>query len=144
MLIDWLTSAGLLDDFPQRSVIEWAIEEPITDLSSQDDATLSKLAAGREAVNFIASRMSAYDFFIAGQARNMQVAIIYSPEEVLSDPHIVARGFPVKVAHPELDREILYPGAPYIFEKTPVQVDRRAPLLGEHTDEVLTEWKAGS
>jgi len=45
----------------------------------------------------------------------------------------------VEVPHPELGRSFTYPGAPYRFEKSPWRISRRAPLLGEHEEEVLGE-----
>jgi crotonobetainyl-CoA:carnitine CoA-transferase CaiB-like acyl-CoA transferase len=139
VLHEWLSSAGLLETFLSRAVLEWAIEEPILDMRSQDDATLAKRAAARDAVTHLAANMSAYEFMIGGQARDMQVSVIYSPEEVLEDPHMIARGFPVQVSHPEIGREVTYPGAPILFHRSPMRIQRRAPLLGEHNEDVLRE-----
>jgi crotonobetainyl-CoA:carnitine CoA-transferase CaiB-like acyl-CoA transferase len=140
MLLEWLSVAGLVGTFPSRAILEWAVEEPILDPFSQEDDTLAKLGAAREAIGHLAANMPAYEFFQGGQKRNMQVSIIYSPEEVLSDPHMVARGFPVSVNHPELGRDVTYPGAPYLFHKSPVRIQRRPPLVGEHSEEVFNEW----
>jgi len=51
----------------------------------------------------------------------------------------MARGFAVEVEHPELGASFTYPGAPYVFEKTPWRISRRAPRLGEHNQEVFGE-----
>ena len=45
----------------------------------------------------------------------------------------------VAMQQPQLDRTVRYPGAPYVFEKTPWRLARVAPGLGEHTAEVLAE-----
>ncbi len=58
--------------------------------------------------------------------------------QVFADPHIRARGMVVETEHPTLGRlETL--GSPVKMSETPPRVDRRAPLLGEHTREVLRE-----
>ena len=57
----------------------------------------------------------------------------------MADPHIEARGFPVEVEHPEVGRQIRYPGAPYRFSATPWAVRRRAPLIGEDNADVFAE-----
>ncbi len=44
--------------------------------------------------------------------------------------------------HPELGRSIRYPGAPYAFQRGRWRISRRAPMLGEHTAEVLAELDA--
>ena len=59
--------------------------------------------------------------------------VVYTPGEAMRDPNAVARDFPTPVDHPELDRELTYPGPPYRFSATPWST-RRAPLLGEHQD----------
>jgi hypothetical protein len=80
MLHEWLTTAGLIESFESRALLEWAIEEPVTDRFNQDDASMAKRAAARNAIVYLASNMKAYDFFVGGQARDMQVSIIYSPK----------------------------------------------------------------
>ena len=44
--------------------------------------------------------------------------------------------------HDDIDRTVVYPGAPYRFEKTPWQIQRRAPHLGEHDREIFAELDA--
>jgi crotonobetainyl-CoA:carnitine CoA-transferase CaiB-like acyl-CoA transferase len=60
------------------------------------------------------------------------------PAEVLSDPHFVARETFVTVQHPVAGSWQL-PGAPFRTQRTPWQLRRPAPLLGEHTATVLHE-----
>jgi crotonobetainyl-CoA:carnitine CoA-transferase CaiB-like acyl-CoA transferase len=138
---DWISELGLEAEFPEAVFVKMGAERESIDLSliGQDEETTVIFGAGREALNLIASRVSAYDFFIGAQQRGISVGVIYSPEEAFDDPHFRARGFPVEVAHPELGRSFRYPGAPYRFEKTPWRISRRAPLLGEHEAEVLGE-----
>jgi crotonobetainyl-CoA:carnitine CoA-transferase CaiB-like acyl-CoA transferase len=69
----------------------------------------------------------------------MQCGLIYSPDEVVEDRHFLERGWPTPVEHPELGETFIYPGAPYRMPASPWQIYRRAPLLGEHTTEVLAE-----
>jgi formyl-CoA transferase len=58
--------------------------------------------------------------------------------QVFADPQVVAREMVVEVEHPTLGR-IRTLGSPIKMSATPLDVGRRAPRLGEHTDEVLTE-----
>jgi formyl-CoA transferase len=59
-------------------------------------------------------------------------------EEVFSDAQIRSREMVVETEHPQLGR-LRTLGSPIKMSVTPPQVGRRAPLLGEHTDEVLRE-----
>jgi crotonobetainyl-CoA:carnitine CoA-transferase CaiB-like acyl-CoA transferase len=140
-LHDWIVELGLLAEFPEAVFLKRGAERESIDLSliGQDEDVTVIFGAGREALNLIASRIPAYEFFVGAQQRGISVGVIYSPEEAFDDPHFRARGFPVEVAHPELGQSFRYPGAPYRFEKTPWRISRRAPRLGEHESEVLSE-----
>jgi len=58
--------------------------------------------------------------------------------EVFSDPQVQARELAVEIAHPTLGT-LRTLGTPLKMSETPLDVRRRAPLLGEHTEEVLRE-----
>jgi crotonobetainyl-CoA:carnitine CoA-transferase CaiB-like acyl-CoA transferase len=57
---------------------------------------------------------------------------------VFQDPQVIARELVVDVEHPMLGK-IKALGSPIKMSATPPDVRRRAPLLGEHTREVLSE-----
>ena len=58
--------------------------------------------------------------------------------QVFQDPQVLARDLVVDIEHPTLGA-IKTLGSPIKLSATPPDVRRRAPLLGEHTQEVLTE-----
>ena len=58
--------------------------------------------------------------------------------ETFADPQILARDMVVEVDHPALGT-LKMPGSPIKMSETPPAPRRRAPLLGEHTREVLLE-----
>lgn len=64
--------------------------------------------------------------------------LVRSPEQSLEDSHLWDRGFFVDVPHPEEGRSYTYPGAPYVFSKTPWGIGKRAPLVGEDNDYIYT------
>ena len=136
LLHAWLQELGLVGELPEAIFLEQASQRESFTLAllSVDDDTMAFLGAAREALNLIASKLSAYEFFEGAQKRNIPVGIIYSPEEVMEDPHFVARGFPVEVEHEELGRSVRYPGAPWIFHGSPWELRSRAPRLGEHNE----------
>jgi crotonobetainyl-CoA:carnitine CoA-transferase CaiB-like acyl-CoA transferase len=61
--------------------------------------------------------------------------VLNSMEEVFIDPHLQARKFFVEVDHPYTG-PLKYPGPQFRMSDSPWRAGR-APLLGEHTDEVL-------
>jgi crotonobetainyl-CoA:carnitine CoA-transferase CaiB-like acyl-CoA transferase len=58
--------------------------------------------------------------------------------EALADPHALARGMVVDLVHPGAG-PIKALGVPVKLSDTPGAVDRAAPLLGQHTAEILAE-----
>ena len=63
---------------------------------------------------------------------------INSYAEAFADPQVRARGMVVELEHPT-QGTVRMPGPPVKMSETPPCVSRRAPLLGEHTREVLRE-----
>ncbi len=71
-----------------------------------------------------------------GQAHNLYVTEVSTPADLVSSPHLAARGFWVQVEHPELGEAITYPGAPFKMSEAPWRPGPRAPLIGEHNVEI--------
>ncbi len=61
---------------------------------------------------------------------------VLSYDEALADPHVLARDMVTEVDHPVFGRMRTI-GIPAKTSGTPMRVGRAAPLLGEHTREVL-------
>jgi len=74
-----------------------------------------------------------------GQKRGIPLAPVSTPQDLLENPQLRARGHFVPFTHPLLKQAAEMPGAPYVLSATPWQVRRPAPRLGEHTAEVLGE-----
>lgn len=64
---------------------------------------------------------------------------VHSPRQVLDDPHVRATGFLKGVAFPGLAGAAPVMDTPIALSATPGRIHSRAPLLGEHTDEILRE-----
>ena len=63
---------------------------------------------------------------------------VYSYQDLVDDPQIAHNGTFVEYEHPT-EGHIKTPGFPYKFSATPPRIDRGAPLIGEHSKEVLAE-----
>jgi crotonobetainyl-CoA:carnitine CoA-transferase CaiB-like acyl-CoA transferase len=73
------------------------------------------------------------------QAAGVRAMAVQSPEDrVEHDPQLRARGFYTELEHPLLGRYKIQ-GSPFKLSKTPAEISRPAPLIGQHTREVLTE-----
>ena len=56
--------------------------------------------------------------------------------DMLDSVQLAARGFWQEVEHPELGASLTYPGAFASTSESPSRISRRAPLIGEHNDEI--------
>ena len=71
-------------------------------------------------------------------AAGVPVGPVNSIGEALSHPQALARGMVVDLVHPQAGATKAL-GCPVHFSATPTSVTRPAPMLGEHTREVLAE-----
>lgn len=131
-MIDWLDDIGLREQFDGTVFLEMGAQHGVVTAADLADPVMQQIMQSvREAQQFVAARLSAYEFFVSAQRRGLPAGIIYAPEELFTDEHFVARGWPVEVEHSELGRSFTYPGQPYAMTGTPWRIRRRAPLLGE-------------
>ena len=61
---------------------------------------------------------------------------VLNVEQVFADPQVLARDMLVELPHPEVGT-FRTTGLPIKLAATPGRIERRPPLLGEHTEEVL-------
>ncbi|MGD2126748.1 MAG: CoA transferase [Desulfobacteraceae bacterium] len=70
-----------------------------------------------------------------------ETGLIYGPvnniEQVVNDPHILAREMVLEVIHSRLGR-LKVVGTPMKFSRTSCRIEKASPDLGEHTEEILT------
>lgn len=64
---------------------------------------------------------------------------LYSPQQALEDAHIRAAGLLHDTDYPGLPRPAPLAPTPVGLSETPGRFAHRAPMLGEHTDEILAE-----
>ena len=57
-------------------------------------------------------------------------------EEILSDPHVKARGKLLEVEHPVMGKKVVI-SPPWKLSETPAVIRSASPLLGEHNNEVF-------
>ncbi len=65
-------------------------------------------------------------------------APINTIDKIVNDPHVAARDMIVEIEHPVAGK-LKMPGVPVKMSATPGSVEKHAPLLGQHTGEILEE-----
>lgn len=74
----------------------------------------------------------------AAQKLGVTLVAVNTAKDMLASPQFTFREFFASIAHPVMG-EARYPTVPYKMSATPAELERPAPLLGQHTDGVLVE-----
>ena len=88
-------------------------------------------------IEAITTRQTRAHWLSLFEAHDIPCGPINDYAQVFADPQVRAREMVVEVEHPKLGR-IRSLGSPIKMSATPADASRRAPLLGEHTNEILT------
>jgi crotonobetainyl-CoA:carnitine CoA-transferase CaiB-like acyl-CoA transferase len=88
------------------------------------------------------TRPSAH-WYAALEAAGVPCGVLQTYDQVLSDPHLRARGFFHELPHPTAG-PVRALGSPARLHRTPPRLRRAGPLLGEHSAEVLGELGLGA
>jgi crotonobetainyl-CoA:carnitine CoA-transferase CaiB-like acyl-CoA transferase len=85
-----------------------------------------------------AERTTAAALAILGQEK-IPAAPVLTPQQALDDPQVRAMGFLQPLDYPGLPRPAPIAKTPVWLSETPGGIRRRAPLLGEHTEQILRQ-----
>lgn len=114
---------------------EWR-DDPRFRTNSDRMRNLEALVAAMNAVLVTRTRAQWIEAF---DAAGVPVGPVHSIGEALAHPQTQARGMVVDLVHPQAGPTKAL-GCPLHFSDTPTSIERPAPLLGEHTREVLREY----
>lgn len=81
-------------------------------------------------------KQTVQDLYHQAQARRVPFAPISSLADLVNSDHLRARGFFVDLSHPQAGT-FKYPGATCKLSRTPWEIRRPAPALGQHNQEIL-------
>jgi crotonobetainyl-CoA:carnitine CoA-transferase CaiB-like acyl-CoA transferase len=145
-LADWIVELGLTEDVAEFFFLEMGVERGgvlVAEVAT-DPLVAAIYQAGSDSLRTVAEHVAAEEFFVGAQRRGIPAGVLFGPEDVMGNEHFIARGFPVEVRHDDLDRSIVYPGAPFHAPVSPWRVRGRAPHVGEHGDAVWHAVDPGS
>ena len=114
---------------------EWR-DDPRYATNSVRMANLDSLTAEMNAVLRIRCRA---DWLAVLDAAGVPAGPVHSIGEALTHPQTLARGMVVDLVHPQAGPTKAI-GCPIHFSRTPTRINRPAPMLGEHTRELLREY----
>jgi len=123
-LAEWMDSYGLAEDLLEEQYQSTAAIQ----------ANTGHIA---EVLHKFFTHIPLEEAWHGGQQQGLPWGGVRSMDEIIDDLHLRDRRFFVEVEHPELGRRFIYPGAPAIYSGSPWRISRRAPLIGEHNQEIL-------
>ncbi len=104
------------------------------------DTNLKRVERREELVRLIEQRLQARgrdEWIAAFAAAGLPTGPINTVDQVFEDPQVLHRGMAQEIEHPTAGRVKLV-GIPVKFTATPGEIRLPPPLLGQHTEEVLT------
>ena len=128
-----------------RNIVAMAVEEGLADdyirnydWTKFDMATMPQEEIDRQTEFFIRffKTKTKVELMDLAVRKHLLVGPINTVKDLLESRQLAARGFFVPVEHPELGDTIIYPGAPAKASSLPWRIWRRAPLIGEHNEEI--------
>jgi crotonobetainyl-CoA:carnitine CoA-transferase CaiB-like acyl-CoA transferase len=114
--------------------VEWSAEPAFADNASRVN-NHQALAARIESITATQPRAH---WLALLEANDIPCGPINDYAQVFADPQVLARDMVVETDHPTLGH-LRTLGSPIKLSATPADVSRRAPQLGEHTNEILSE-----
>jgi benzylsuccinate CoA-transferase BbsE subunit len=134
-MVAWLASEGMAEDLTGES---WAIlaqhagPSPLT----QAALTADELAHVYDVLSRFLLKHTKAELSEEARRRRIILFPVHTARDLLAHPQLLARNFFQALEHPELGETLCYPGAPYQLSRTPCQLRRRAPLIGEHNEAI--------
>jgi benzylsuccinate CoA-transferase BbsF subunit len=123
---EWAGLLGALDRYGDT--------EPLRKLTAVQ--SLDRPAEVERLVAEITATADRFELMDRLQAARVPSGVVLSGSDLLADRRLRSRGHFWALAHPEMGT-LDYNGPAYRLERTPSRLTSAAPLLGEHTDEVM-------
>ena len=126
-LVEWMDSKGMAPDFLKQK--DWKT----FDIAQVGQAEIDRM---EEPIGDFFKGVTKAEFFKEVVKRQMLGYPVASVKEIFADPQHEARNFWQTIEHPELQTSIEYPGGFAKFSDGACRIWRRAPLIGEHNQEI--------
>ncbi len=132
-MVEWMaeegTPLGVFEPMKDWGYDEWLVRDVISMSQEEVDAEDNALA------KFFSNKTRA-ELYEQALKRRIILYPVNTTQDLAEDAQLKARKFYTAVEHPEMGETVSYLGAPYKMMETPWRISRRAPLIGEHNEEI--------
>jgi benzylsuccinate CoA-transferase BbsE subunit len=136
-LIDWLNEEGYGADW--MKTIDWNSWTPGLFMKATPE-DLSHVTDMEERIEKFFLTMTKSEIYAQTLKRRLLLAPVATEADIARDVQLKAREYFVEVDHTDtVGRKLTMPGAFAKLSETPIVINRRAPRLGEHNDEIYGE-----
>jgi len=136
-LIDWVMEAGHGADWMKK--IDWNTWTPGLFMKPTEE-DLVHTADMEDRIEAFFMTMTKSEIYAQTLKRRLLLAPVATEADIARDVQLKAREYFVNVDHTDtVGRTLTMPGAFAKLSETPIVVNRRAPRLGEHNDEIYRE-----
>ncbi len=127
-LVEWMDGKGMAPGFLKQK--DWKT-------FNIAEVTQEEIDRMEEPIALFFLGVTKKEFLDEVISRGMLGYPVATAKEILQDPQLEARGFWQVADHPELGTSLLYPGAFSKFTEAECTIRNRAPLIGEHNEEIF-------
>ncbi|MBN2058857.1 MAG: CoA transferase [Deltaproteobacteria bacterium] len=127
-IANWIIEEGSAPEFFKN--VDWAS----LDMAKQSQEDQERLEG---VVSQFFSRYTKAELYQRANEDGVLLCPQSSLKDITENVQLKERRFWGPVEHPELDEKILYPGPFLKASVTPLTLKRRAPLIGEHNEEIF-------
>ena len=128
-LIEWMKEKGVVGNLDDPKYLDESVR-----LADYRQGT-----AVRDGIRRLIAACEGEECFHRAQSIGISWGLVRAAEDNYQLPHYQQRDYWRMVEHPEIGRAIPYPRGPYACDALQIEPRSRAPHLGEHTRQVLTQ-----
>jgi benzylsuccinate CoA-transferase BbsE subunit len=135
-LIEWMRENGVGSEWMRTK--DWASWVPgvFMKMTEQDYKEIEDLEA---TIQRFLLTMTKHEIYTEGLKRRIFLAPVATAADIATDPQLKARDFWIQVPHDTLGRTLTFPGPFAKMSATPIGSTKRAPRIGEHSDEIYRD-----
>ena len=127
-IVSWMEELEIAPDFLQD--FDWSAFDMATQTQEMQDMI-------EEQIEKLFSRYRKEELYAEALKRGIMLCPVNDSRDIYNSSQLEARDFWVDLPHSDSSRSIRYPGAFAKMSGTPIEIGKRAPVTGEHNEEVF-------